>query len=91
MQMNKGLMVFIQQFSYMITSLKMGICNEFWSVKASRYSFESLIWNGNIVTNFENFLVESFFKEIKKFVDDKNIVTNIYRTESYDSILCGYY
>ena len=30
-------------------------------------------------------------KEIKKFIGKKNIVTNIYIMQTYDSIMCGYF
>ena len=29
-------------------------------------------------------------KKIKKFVGNKNIITNIFRIQAYDSIMCGY-
>ena len=35
--------------------------------------------------------VEHIPEEIKKFIENKNIVTNIYRTEAYDLITCGYF
>ena len=48
--------------------------------------------NGNNVTYFHRFGVEHISKEIKKFVGNKNIITNIYRTpQAYDSIMCGYF
>ena len=30
-------------------------------------------------------------KEIKKFIGSKNIITNIYRIQTYDTIMCGYF
>ena len=44
--------------------------------------------NAENVTYFESFAVEP--KEIRNFIDNKNIITNIYRTQVYDSIMCGY-
>ena len=35
--------------------------------------------------------VENIPKEIKKFIGNKNFVTNIYRIQEYDSIMCGYF
>ena len=35
--------------------------------------------------------VENIPKEIKKFRGNKNVVTNIYRIQEYDSIMCGYF
>ena len=42
-------------------------------------------------TYFDNFGGEHIPKEIKKFIGNKNIVTNIYRTQAYHSIMCGYF
>ena len=42
------------------------------------------------MTYFDSFSIENFFNEIEKFVGDKNIITNIYRTEASDSISCSY-
>ena len=30
-------------------------------------------------------------KEIKKFIGNKNIKTNIFRIQTYDSVMCGYF
>ena len=46
--------------------------------------------NGDIVIYFDSFEVEYVLKEIKKFIDNKNIITNIYRIQTNDSIMCGY-
>ena len=47
--------------------------------------------NDNIVTYFDSFRVEHIPKEIKKFIGNKNIIANIYRTQAFDSIMCGYF
>ena len=50
--------------------------------------------NGNTfydVIFFNSFEVEHVSKEIKKFIGNKNIITNIYRIQVYDSIACGYF
>ena len=44
--------------------------------------------NDNAVTNFDSFAVEYIPKEIKYFIENKNIQTNIYRIQAYDSIMC---
>ena len=46
--------------------------------------------NYNHVTYFDSFGVEHFPKEIEKLIGNKN-VTNIYRIQVYDSIVCGYF
>ena len=55
--------------------------------------------NYNNVTYFDSFGVEHILKEIKKFINrplssasqNKNIKTNIFRVQAYDSIMCGYF
>ena len=47
--------------------------------------------NGDNVTYFDSFGVEYIPKEIKKFISNKNIKTNIYRIKANDSIMCGYF
>ena len=43
--------------------------------------------------NFEiqRFEVEHILEEIKTFIGNKNIKTNIFRIQAYDSIMCGYF
>ena len=45
----------------------------------------------NDVSYFDNFGVEHILKEIKAFINNKNIKTNIFRIQAYDSIMCGYF
>ena len=45
----------------------------------------------NNVTYFDSFGVEYIPKEIKTFINNKNIKTNIFRTQASDSIMCGYF
>ena len=45
----------------------------------------------NNVTYFDSFGVEHIPKEIKKIIENKNIITNIYRIQAYDSIICEYF
>ena len=42
-------------------------------------------------TYFDSFKVEHIPKKMKKLIENKNIITNIYRTEAYDLIMCGYF
>ena len=51
----------------------------------------ALYVNKKTVTYFDSFGVEHIPKEIIKFTDNKNIITNIFRTQAYDSIMCGYF
>ena len=45
----------------------------------------------NDVTYFHSFGVEHIPKEIKILVKNKNIKTNIFRIQAFDSIMCGYF
>ena len=47
----------------------------------------ALYVNNKTVTYFDSFGVEHIPKEIMKFIDNKNIITNIFRTQAYDSIM----
>ena len=40
---------------------------------------------------FDSFGIEHIPKEINKFINNNNIESNIFRIQSYDSIMCGYY
>ena len=51
----------------------------------------ALYVNNETVTYFDSFRVEHVPKEIMKFIDNKNIITNIFRIQAYDSIMCGYF
>ena len=45
----------------------------------------------NNVTCFQTFGVEDIPKEIKKSIDKSALVTNIFRIQAYDSLMCGYF
>ena len=45
--------------------------------------------NDDNVTYFDSFGVEHIPKEIRKVIGNKNIITNIYRIQADDSIMCG--
>ena len=40
---------------------------------------------------FDSFGVEHIKKQIKKLIGNKNIITNVYRIQEYDSTICGYF
>ena len=46
---------------------------------------------GAYITNLDEYSDIGIPKEIKAFINNKNIVTNIFRTQAYDSIMCGYF
>ena len=51
----------------------------------------TLYVNNKNVTYFDSFGLEHIPKEIMKFIGTKNIITNIFRIQAYDSIMCGYF
>ena len=46
--------------------------------------------NNKTVTYFDSFGIEHISKEVKKIVNIKNIIANIFRMQAYDSVMCGY-
>ena len=47
--------------------------------------------NNKTATYFDSFGVEHIPKEIMKFITRKKIITDTYRIQAYDSIMCGYF
>ena len=45
----------------------------------------------NNVTYFDSFKVEHIPEEIRTFISNINIKTNIFRIQAHDSIMCGYF
>ena len=43
------------------------------------------------MTYFDNFGVEPVPKEIKNITGNRTITANLFRTEVYDSVICGYF
>ena len=50
----------------------------------------ALYVNAKNLTYFDSFGVEHIPKEIRKLIGN-NIITNIYKIQVYDSIMCGYF
>ena len=51
----------------------------------------ALYLNNKTIIYFDSFGVEHIPKEIMKFINRKNIITNIFRIQAYDSIMCEYF
>ena len=50
------------------------------------------LWvDNNDVTYFYSFGAEHIPKEIKSFINNKNIKTNIFRIQAYYLVICGYF
>ena len=47
--------------------------------------------NFNNITYFDSFGVEHIPKEVEKFENNNSIITDIYRIQANDSIMCGYF
>ena len=62
--------------------------NEFKSIGTQ---WIALYENGKNGTYFHKFGVEYIPNEIRKFIGKKNIITNIYIIQAYDSVICGYF
>ena len=65
-------------------------------INLDQYSDTGTHWvalyvQNNDVTYFDSFGLEHIPKEIKTFTGSKNIKTNIFRIQAYDSIMCGYF
>ena len=51
----------------------------------------ALYVNNKTVTYFDSFGIEDICKEVKKFIGNRNIISNIYRIQYYDSSMYGYF
>ena len=51
----------------------------------------ALYVNNKTVTYFDSFGIEHISKEVEKFINNKNIIANIFRIQAYDSVMCGYF
>ena len=72
------------------------IKDEAYIINLDEYSDIGTHWvalyvQNNDVTYFDSFGVEHIPKEIRTFIGNKNIKTNIFRIQAYDSIMCGYF
>ena len=72
------------------------IKDEAYMINLDEYSDIGTYWvalyvQNNDVTYFDSFGVEHISKEIKTFITNKNIKTNIFRIQAYDSIMCRYF
>ena len=71
---------------------KLKIKDEAYIINLDEYKSIGIHWvaffvKNNNVTYFDNFGVEHIPKEIKEFIRNKNIITNIYRIRAYNLIM----
>ena len=75
-----------------LPKIKDGLCAiNLDDYKSIRTHWKALYVNNNHVTYFHSLGVEHIPKELKKFIGNKNIITNINRTQAYHSIMCEYF
>ena len=51
----------------------------------------ALFWYRSEIVYFDSFGVEHFPEEIKEFIGNKNIITNIFQVQASDSVMCEYF
>ena len=56
-----------------------------------RTHWTALYVNYKTVTYFGSFGIENIPKEVKKIIGNRNIISNIYRIQNYDSIMSVYF
>ena len=49
----------------------------------------ALYVNNETVTYFDSFGIEHIPKEVEKFIGSRNLISNIYRIQNYDLVMCG--
>ena len=72
------------------------IDNEAYIITLDEYSDIGSHWialylQNNDVTYFDSLGAEHIPEEIRKFIRNRSIKTNIFRIQAYDSIMCGYF
>ena len=72
------------------------IKDEAYVISLDEYSDIGTHWialyaSNNNVAYFDSFRVEYILKEVKTFINKSTIVTNIFRIQAYDSIMCRYF
>ena len=51
----------------------------------------ALYVNAKTITYFDSFGVKHISTEIKKIINDKNIIASTFRIQAYDSVMSGYF
>ena len=81
-------MVFIQEI--ILPRIKDGtFVMNLYQLKSTGTHWIALYVIAENLTYFDSFGVEHIPKEVGKFIGNKNITTNIYIIQAYDSIICG--
>ena len=80
--------MFIQDIIYL--NLLGPYVMNFDEFKSIRNYWIAFYVNGNNIIYFDSFGVEHIPKEIQTFIGSKNIITNIYRIQANNSLMCEY-
>ena len=77
---------------YSIDNLPDKIKDGAYAINLDEYSNTGTHWialyvNFKTVTYFDSFGVEHIPKEIRKIINNKNIITNIFKIQAYDSVM----
>ena len=88
--MNQDLMVFIVEIIYPKKK------DAAYVINLDEYCDIGTLWvslnvHNNNVTYFDSFGVEHIPKQIKTFINSKNIKANILRIQAYNLIMCEYF
>ena len=72
------------------------IKNRAYIINLNKHKNTSTQWivlyvKNNEVTYFDSFGVEYIPKEVKKAIGNKDIKTNIFSIQDYNSVMCGYF
>ena len=81
---------------YSRDNLQVKVKDGAYLINLDNYSHIETHWialyaNNKTVTYFDSFGIEHISQEIRVFIADKDIIARIYRIQSYDSIVCGYF
>ena len=81
---------------YSRNNLPKAIKNRAYVINLDEYEGVGTYWvalyvKNSEITYFDCFGIEHVPKEIKRFIEHKNIKTNIYRVQKYNSIMCGFF
>ena len=81
---------------YSRDNLPYKIKNGAYVINLEEYSDVGTHWialyvNNKTVTYFDSFGIEYIPKEVKEFIGNRNIISNIRRIQYYDSIMCCYF
>ena len=81
---------------YSRDKLSYKIKNGAYVINLDEYSDIETHWialyvNNKTITYFDSFGIEHIPNEVKKFISNRNLISNIYRIQNHDSVMSGYF